>query len=61
MEKAKRDIPNLFDYKYHRMFDYEPLAADEAPRGTIGIPTSAEHVRELPVLGRLLSRSWASG
>ncbi len=37
-EKTKKDIPNLFDYKYHRMFDYEPLTADEAPRGTIGIP-----------------------
>lgn len=37
-EKAKRDIPNLFDYKYHRMFDYEALTPDMAPRGTIGIP-----------------------
>ena len=37
-EKAKKEIPNLFDYKYHRMFDYEPLPADEAERGTIGIP-----------------------
>ena len=36
--KAKKEIPNLFDYKYHRMFDYEPLAADLAPRGTVGIP-----------------------
>ena len=37
-EKVTREIPNLFDYKYNRMFDYEPLTADEAPRGTIGIP-----------------------
>ncbi len=37
-EKAKRDVPNLFDYKFHRMFDYEPLAEDLAERGTIGIP-----------------------
>ena len=36
--KQKKDIPNLFDYKYHRMFDYEPLTADMAPRGTVGIP-----------------------
>ena len=36
--KQKKDIPNLFDYKYHRMFDYEPLTADLAPRGTVGIP-----------------------
>ncbi len=36
--RAKRDVPNLFDYKYHRMFDFEPLTADMAPRGTVGIP-----------------------
>ena len=24
-EKNKENIPNLFDYKYHRIFDYEPL------------------------------------
>ncbi len=38
MEKAKRDIPNLYNYKYHRLFDYEPLTLDQAPRGVVGIP-----------------------
>ncbi len=38
VEKAKRDIPNLFNYKYHRLFDYEPLAPDQATRGIVGIP-----------------------
>lgn len=37
-EKAKREIPNLFDYKNRRMFDYEPLSPDLAERGTMGIP-----------------------
>ena len=37
-EKSRKEVPNLFDYKYHRMFDYEPLTPDLAPRGTIGIP-----------------------
>ena len=37
-EKTKKEIPNLFDYKYHRMFDYESLTPDLAPRGVIGIP-----------------------
>ena len=37
-EKNKENIPNLFDYKYHRTFDYEPLPKDKAPRGVIGIP-----------------------
>ena len=31
-------IPNLFDYKYKRIFGYEPLSADKAHRGTVGIP-----------------------
>ena len=30
--------PNLFDYKRKRLFSYEPLPADAAPRGEIGIP-----------------------
>lgn len=38
LDKPKKDIPNLFDYKCRRMFDYEPLTADEAYRGTVGIP-----------------------
>ncbi|MBO6133520.1 MAG: 2-hydroxyacyl-CoA dehydratase [Lachnospiraceae bacterium] len=33
-----KDIPNLFEYKYHRIFDYEPLMPFEAKRGKIGIP-----------------------
>ena len=37
-EKSRKEIPNLFDYKYHRIFDYEPLEPDQAARGTIGIP-----------------------
>ena len=38
VEKAKRDIPNLFTWKYHRLFDYEPLTADKVTRGVVGIP-----------------------
>lgn len=38
LDKKKKDIPNLFDYKYHRMFDYEPLPAEQVRRGTVGIP-----------------------
>jgi predicted CoA-substrate-specific enzyme activase len=36
--KNADNIPNLFDYKYKRIFGYEPLTADKAPRGTVGIP-----------------------
>ncbi len=37
-EKSRKEIPNLFDYKLKRMFNYEPLPADLAIRGKIGIP-----------------------
>ena len=37
-EKNKENIPNLYEYKNKRLFDYEPLPAAEAPRGVVGIP-----------------------
>ena len=37
-EKNKDHIPNLFEYKYQRIFGYEPLPADQAVRGQVGIP-----------------------
>ncbi|MCT8978133.1 2-hydroxyacyl-CoA dehydratase [Clostridium sp. CX1] len=38
LEKADVDIPNLYDYKYRRIFKYTPLKKEEAKRGQIGIP-----------------------
>ncbi|MBI6873718.1 2-hydroxyacyl-CoA dehydratase [Clostridium aciditolerans] len=32
------EIPNIFDYKYRKIFDYKPLKKEEAKRGSIGIP-----------------------
>ena len=37
-EKNKDNIPNLFDYKLHRVFDYESLPEEKAKRGIVGIP-----------------------
>ncbi len=37
-EKNKDHIPNLFEYKYKRIFDYKPLQGDLAVRGKVGIP-----------------------
>ncbi len=38
-EKKNSGIPNLFDYKLKRVFShYTPLTADNAVRGTVGIP-----------------------
>lgn len=36
--KNEDGIPNLFEYKLKRIFGYEPLPADEAKRGRVGIP-----------------------
>jgi len=36
--KNAENIPNLYDYKMKRLFGYEPLSLDKAPRGKVGIP-----------------------
>ncbi len=36
-DKKKEEVPNLFAYKYNRIFSYEPLSEEEASRGTVGI------------------------
>lgn len=38
IEKPGKDVPNLYDYKYKRIFNYTPLDKKEAVRGVIGIP-----------------------
>ena len=50
----KSDVPNLFEYKSHRLFDYEPLAPDAAPRGTVGIPRALSMYDNVPVPVHLL-------
>jgi len=37
-ELNKEHIPNLFDYKYKRLFSYAPLTKEKAKRGSVGIP-----------------------
>ena len=37
-EKNANHIPNLFDYKYKKLFSYTPLTQEEASRGQVGIP-----------------------
>ena len=34
----KNNLPNLYQYKYERLFDYQPLDVEKAPRGVVGIP-----------------------
>ena len=47
-KKSASDAPNLFAYKSQRLFGYEPLAADAAPRGTVGIPRALNMYEDYP-------------
>ncbi|KUO52058.1 MAG: 2-hydroxyglutaryl-CoA dehydratase [Desulfitibacter sp. BRH_c19] len=38
LESTTSKLPNLFEYKYKRVFNYQPLSKEEARRGEIGIP-----------------------
>jgi predicted CoA-substrate-specific enzyme activase len=40
-------LPNLYAYKYHRMFDYQPIKRKGA-RGTVGIPRSLNMFENYP-------------
>ncbi|TYQ12901.1 UNVERIFIED_CONTAM: putative CoA-substrate-specific enzyme activase [Acetivibrio alkalicellulosi] len=37
-ELKNEDIPNIYNYKYKRVFSYTPLEKEKALRGTVGIP-----------------------
>jgi predicted CoA-substrate-specific enzyme activase len=47
--KNKEEIPNLFDYKYNKIFAYQPLPLEEAPRGEIGIPRALNIFENYPL------------
>ncbi len=46
-DKAQ-DLPNMYKYKNERLFSYEPLSPDKAPRGTIGIPRVLNMYEDYP-------------
>jgi predicted CoA-substrate-specific enzyme activase len=47
--KSSGDVPNLFERKYRRLFGCgEPLPADAAPRGVIGIPRALNMYENYP-------------
>ena len=37
-ETSHSELPNLYEYKFRRLFRYEPLDIEDAPRGEVGIP-----------------------
>lgn len=46
--KNKENIPNLYEYKYNRLFEYESLSEEDAKRGTVGIPRALNLYENYP-------------
>ncbi|MEL7649924.1 MAG: acyl-CoA dehydratase activase-related protein [Sedimentibacter sp.] len=46
--EKKEPLPNLYRYKYKRVFDYKPLPVAEAKRGMIGIPRVLNMYEDYP-------------
>ncbi|MBR3721077.1 MAG: 2-hydroxyacyl-CoA dehydratase, partial [Clostridia bacterium] len=42
------NLPNMYKYKFERLFGYEPLSEKEAKRGTIGIPRVLNMYEDYP-------------
>ena len=47
-ERPGRDLPNLFDYCYERLFSYHSLDPAMARRGTVGIPRVLNMYEDYP-------------
>lgn len=55
-KKLEEDqLPNLYEYKYERVFNYQPLSADQAKRGRIGIPRVLNMYENYPFWFTLLT------
>ncbi len=55
-EERKDDkLPNLYDYKYRRTFNYRPLSISQARRGSIGIPRVLNMYENYPFWFTLLT------
>lgn len=50
-----KSLPNLFDYKYRRVFKYRSLPQEEAIRGTVGIPRALNMYENYPFWHTLLT------
>lgn len=46
--KKKNQAPNMYDYKYKRLFAYRSLALKDAPRGVIGLPRVLNMYEDFP-------------
>lgn len=44
----KDTLPNIYKYKYKRVFNYKPLSIEQSTRGTIGIPRVLNMYEDYP-------------
>ena len=52
---VSKKLPNLFDYKYRRVFNYRSLSEEEALRGMVGIPRALNMYENYPFWHTLLT------
>ena len=55
MEKNKDSVPNLYAYKYKKLFSYKALSQEAASRGIIGIPRALSIYENYPFWFTLLT------
>ena len=57
LEISPQKLPNLYDYKYKRLFaHYTPLPEETAPRGRLGIPRALNIFENYPLWFTLFTR-----
>ena len=49
-------LPNLFSWKLKRVFDYQPVPADRAPRGVVGLPRVLNLYEDYPLWFTVFTR-----
>ena len=47
-KSAATELPDLYEYKLHRLFDYKPLSEEAAPRGSVAIPRVLNMYEDYP-------------
>ena len=50
------NLPNMFAWKYDRLFQYEPLEEEDAKRGVIGIPRVLNMYEDYPLWFTILTK-----
>lgn len=48
VKTQKSELPNLYEYKYNRLFDYKPLDLASAKRGKVGMPRALNIYENYP-------------